>query len=60
MICSSEVVFDNNKFDKSKKKKVKTNLLNIGDMQLPLLVLSMGEGHTLVSDEGGENGWIFI
>ena len=56
MICSSEVVFDNNKFDKSKKKKVKTNLLNIGDMQLPLLVLSMGEGHTLVSDEGGVNG----
>ena len=56
MIGGSKVVFDNYKFDKRQYKKIRANLLNIGDMQLPLLVLSMGEGHTLVSDEGGVNG----
>ena len=58
MIDSRKVVFDNDKFDKCKqvRKTIRANLLNIGDMQLPLLVLSMGEGHTLVSDEGVVSG----
>ena len=55
MIGSSEVAFDNDKSDKRKLKN-RADLLNIGDMQLPFLVLSMGEGYTLVSDEGGVNG----